>query len=121
MISDTGTNGMGQAGSLARNLVSLVDAVAELRTAQQNAAQAAAARQTAERLHAAFSQARNRVPHAGRAHGQTNRPGGPLRRADAEFPVSVMEILAAAAAHESTDIRSGPQVMLPPTRARPGR
>jgi hypothetical protein len=88
---------MGQAGALARNLVSLVNAVADLRAAQEYTAQAAAARQAAEHMHAALTQARERLPHAGRARGQTNQPGGPARRVDTEFPVPVKEILAAAA------------------------
>ncbi len=73
MTGDGGGDGMGQAGALARNLVSLVDAVAELRVAQAHAAQAAAARQAAEQLYAAFGRARDRVPRAGGAPSS----GGP--------------------------------------------
>ena len=65
MTGDSGGDGMSQAGSLARNLVSLVDAVAELRVAQAHAAQAAAARQAAEQLYAAFGRARDRGSRAG--------------------------------------------------------
>ena len=92
MTGDSGGDGMGQAGSLARNLVSLVDAVAELRVAQAHAAQTAAARQAAEQLYAAFGRARDRVPPAGGARAPVARPGS---RADAEFPVPVTEVLAA--------------------------
>ena len=73
ITGDSGGDGMGQAGSLARNLVSLVDAVAELRVAQAHAAQAAAARQAAEQLYAAFGRARDRIPRAGGARSS----GGP--------------------------------------------
>jgi hypothetical protein len=115
LTGDGGGDGMGQAGSLARNLVSLVDAVAELRVAQAHAAQAAAARQAAEQLYAAFGRARDRVPRAGRARAPVARPGS---RADAEFPVPVTEVLAAHSAHHPDDVGSSPRVAQPPARAR---
>ncbi len=118
MTGDGGGGGMGQAGSLARNLVSLVDAVAELRVAQAHAAQAAAARQTAEQMYAAFDQARARVPRAGGARAPAARPGS---RADAEFPVPVTEVLAADPAHQAAGVGSSPRVAQPPVRARPAR
>ena len=101
MTGDGGGDGMGQAGPLARNLVSLVDAVAELRAAQAHAAQAAAARQAAEQLYAAFGRARDRVPRVGGARAPAARPGS---RADAEFPVPVTEVLAAESAHQPADV-----------------
>ena len=58
LLAMTGGNGHDELGSLARSLVTLVDAVAGLRAAQAHAAQAAAARQAAEQLHAALAQAR---------------------------------------------------------------
>jgi len=118
MTGDSGGDGMGQAGALARNLVSLVDAVAELRAAQAYAAQAAAARHSAEQLYAAFGRAGDPVPRAGGAHTPAVRPDS---RADAEFPVPVGEVVAAGAAHQADGRGSGPHVVQPPARARPAR
>ena len=56
---DGGTRGAVQ---LTASLVRLARAVCELRQAEQHAAQAAAARQAAERLHASLSQARGGAP-----------------------------------------------------------
>jgi hypothetical protein len=125
LLAITGTtsgDGTDEVGALARNLVLLVEAVAGLRAAQEHAAQAAAARQAAEHMHAALIQARERLLHPGRAAGQTHWPGGPTRRTGADFPVPVTKVLAAAtaAAHEA-GVRPGRQVRLPPSRARPGR
>jgi type II secretory pathway pseudopilin PulG len=55
---------------LIANLVALAAAVADLRQAQQHAAQAAAARQAAQHLRAGLAQARSQVP----------RPAPPERR-----------------------------------------
>jgi hypothetical protein len=118
LTGETGSGGMGHAGALARNLVSLVDAVAELRAAQAHAAQAAAARQAAEQLHAAFSQARDRAARAGGAHTPVARPGS---RANAEFPVPVSEVLTRGPLAEAAELGSSSRVAQPPARARPGR
>jgi hypothetical protein len=61
LLAMTGGDDQGEAWSLARNLVSLVDAVSGLRAVQARAAQAAAARQAAEQLHAALTRARQHV------------------------------------------------------------
>jgi hypothetical protein len=121
LLAMTGGDGMDQAGPLARNLVSLVDAVADLRAAQAHAAQAAAARQTAEQLHAAFMQAGMRAPYVRRAHAPATGAAGPPSRADAEFPVPVTELPDAAAQHEAADMGSRPGPAHPPARTRPVR
>ena len=121
LLAMTGGDGMDQAGPLARNLVSLVDAVADLRTAQAHAAQAAAARLTAEHLHAAFMQPRERASYARRAQVPATGPARPASRADAEFPVPVTELSDVAAQQETADVGSGPRVAQPPARARPAR
>ena len=121
MTGDTGSDGMGQAGALARNLISLADAVAEVRAAQAHAAQAAAARQAAEQLYAAFGRARDRVPRASSTTTLAARPDSPAGRTDAEFPVPVAEVVAAGAAQRADGLGSGPRVVQPPARARPGR
>ncbi len=121
LLAMTGGDGMDQAGPLARNLVSLVDAVADLRTARAHAAQAAAARLTAEHLHAAFMQPRERASYAHRAQVPATGPARPPNRADAEFPVRVTELSDVAAQHETADVGSGPRVAQPPARARPAR
>jgi hypothetical protein len=117
-MTEGSSDGLGQAGTLARNLVSLVDAVAELRVAQAHAAQAAAARAAAEQMHAAFGRARDGVPRAGSARAPLTRPGS---RADAEFPVPVTEILTADSVHQADGAGSSPRVTQPPARARPAR
>ena len=92
-----------------------------LRAAQAHAAQAAAARQTAEQMHAAFMRARE---PASRMRGTGAPVAGPVRaasRADAEFPVPVTELAAAAAEHEAGGMGSRPRVAQPPARARPAR
>ena len=63
--------------------------------AQAHAAQAAAARQAAEQLHAAFTQARGRIWLPVRGGDQVAGPG-PAARAEAEFPVPVAEVVAEA-------------------------
>jgi hypothetical protein len=121
LLAMTEGDGISEAGPLARNLLSLVDAVADLRAAQAHAAQAAAARQTAEQLHAAFMQARGRTAHARRADARGTGPGRPASRADAEFPVPVTELVDAAAEHETAGTGSRPRVAQPPAQARPAR
>jgi relaxase-like protein len=54
--------------ALVANLVALAAAVAELRQAQQHAAQSAAAHATARHLHAAMTQARSHPPRPAQAH-----------------------------------------------------
>jgi hypothetical protein len=121
MTDGTAGDGTAQARGLVTNLVALVDAVAGLREAQAHAAQAAAAREAAEHLHAAFTQARGRTPHPGQAHARPAQPGVPADRAQADFPVPLAEVLSVAAAQESADIPSPTYVPRPPARARPGR
>ena len=121
LLTMTGGDGISEAGPLARNLLSLIDAVAGLRAAQAHAAQAAAARRTAEQLHAAFMQAKESTAHARRADAPGIGPDRPASRADAEFPVPVTELVDAAAEHGAAGAGSRPRVAQPPTRARPAR
>src|SRR5260370_29010679 len=74
------------AAALITGLLRLVVAVAELRAAQQHAAQAAAARAAAEHLHAASAQARVPAAHPGQAQARRRgkASGGP---AGLDFPV----------------------------------
>ena len=121
MAGSVAGDGVGQAGVLVANLVALADAVAGLRQAQAHAAQAAAARAAAEQLHAAFTQAWARVPQPSQAHVSTTRPGTQAGRAQADFPLPLAEVLAAAAAADSAEPRSRPRIAQPPARARPTR
>jgi len=91
LLALTRGDGHDELGSLARSLLALVDAVAGLRTAQAHAAQAAAARQTTEQLHAALPQARQH------------------------------NWLASALRSESADVSSRARVVKPPTRVGPAR
>ena len=121
ILAMTGDDGMDQAGPLARNLVSLMDAVADLRAAQAHAAQAAAARQTAEHLHAAFMQARERAPYVRPTYAAATEAARPLSRADVEFPVPVTELPDVAAQLDADDMGSTAGPAQPPPRARPAR
>ena len=121
MTGQAAGEGTGQAGALAANLVALAEAVAGLREAQAHAAQAAAARKTAEQLSAAFSQARRRASHPGHTHARPARAGGSAERAQADFPLPLAEVVTAAAAQGSAVDRSRPQVAQPPARAKPAR
>jgi hypothetical protein len=86
-----------QVGALER-VIGQRDALAGLRQAQAHAARAAAARAAAEHLHTAFTQARVRLQQPGQAHVSPTRPGTQAGRAQADFPLPLTEILAAAAA-----------------------
>ena len=121
MTGQAAGQGAGPAGALAASLIALTEAVAGLREAQAHAAQAAAARGAAEQLHAAFTQARRRAPHPGQVRNRAAWPGGPAGRAQDDFPVSLTEVVNAAAAQDPAGQRSRPRVAQPPTRARPAR
>jgi hypothetical protein len=77
--------------TLATRLAALAEDVADLREAQRHAAQAAAARQAAERLHAATGTRITRPPR----QRATARTAG--HRVDRDFPVPISAVLAAAA------------------------
>jgi hypothetical protein len=122
----TGESTLASAALIA-NLVGLAIAVAELRDAQQHAAQAAAARAAAEHLHAACVQSRSAVP--GQSHAETRQPRRPAAAADVgsrDFPIPIRAALAASVGGGLPDSRPGlgsqpsrgPQ---PPKRAGPGR
>ncbi len=119
-MTSRGSDGIAQVDALAENLVALVDAVAGLRQAQAHAVQAAAAREAAEQLHAAFTRARGRIPHPGQAGPRRAGPHSAAGRAQADFPMSLAAVLAATAAGENPPgFRSEPRVVQPSPRARP--
>jgi hypothetical protein len=122
----TGESTLASAALIA-NLVGLAVAVAELREAQQHAAQAAAARAAAEHLHAACVQGRSAVP--GQSHAEARRPRRSAAAADVgsrDFPIPIRAALAASVGGDLSDSQPGlgsrtsrgPQ---PPKRAGPGR
>jgi hypothetical protein len=121
MTGGSAGDGTAQARGLVTNLVALVDAVAGLREAQAHAAQTAAARQAAERLYAAFTQARGWTPHPGQAHARPAQAGVPAGRAQVDFPVPLADVLPAAVAQESAEVSSPTYAPQPPARARPAR
>ena len=89
LLAMTGTvlgGSTGQASALIASLIALIDAVAALRQAQEHAAQARAALQAAKQLHTAWTQARDRAPHPGRAH---TRPTTAPARTLSDFPVPI--------------------------------
>ncbi len=83
MAGDLTGNATLLSAALLANLTALAAAVAELRQAQQHAAQAAAARSAAEHMHAAMAQARLQAPRPARAHarrrGEAARAAGTAR------------------------------------------
>jgi hypothetical protein len=111
------------AAALIANLAALAIAVAELREAQQHAAQAAAARTAATHLRAC-TQPRSRVPHAD--HTQAHRPDRPRRatttaglaRGDFPMPAGPAHPPSASPGAPGPHRRHGP---LPPRRAGPSR
>jgi MobA/VirD2-like, nuclease domain len=109
------------AGALLANLVGLAVAVAELRQAQQHAAQAAAARKAAEHLQAAMARARSSVPWPGQA-ARPQRPRS-ARQADVareDFPRGLRLDEAVAAAASTRDVTPG-RGYQSPKRAGPRR
>ena len=110
------------AGALIASLVGLAVAVAELRQAQQHAAQAAAARKAAEHMYAAMAQAGSSVPWP----GQAVRPQRPrsARQADVarqDFPLGLrLDEAVFAAAAKTRDGTPG-RGYQPPKRAGPRR
>ena len=74
--------------ALVANLVALAAAVAELRQAQQHAAQSAAAHAAARHLHAAMTQARPHAPRPAQAHApRRSRASSVADIAHRDFPV----------------------------------
>ena len=109
LAGDLNGDGTVLAGALLANLMGLAVALAELRQAQQYAAQAAAARKAAEHMHAATARARSSVTWP----GQTVRPQRPrsARQANVareDFPMGLRLNEAVAAAAASTrDVNPG--------------
>ncbi len=108
--------------ALMANLAALAAAVAALRQVQQRAAQAAAARLTAEHLHAVEAQARTRVPgfaQAADAPPRTRRGNAAdLARRDSPAVPRPGRPLPAGPAPARPGPRYAPT---PPKRAGPGR
>ncbi|HEY6275701.1 MAG TPA: hypothetical protein VIX86_05165 [Streptosporangiaceae bacterium] len=109
--------------ALIANLTALAGAVAELRQAQQHAAQAAAARSAAEHMHSALTQARSQAPRPARGEaprrGKTARPANTART---DFPASPGPRLHLPAHQSPGRPHPSPsRAPLPPKRAGPGR
>ena len=101
--------------ALLANLVALAAAVAELRHAQQHAAQAAAARATAEHLHAAVTSARPPVPQA-----QAQAPGRARPASAADLARRDMPSAWPGSPVPATPGLPGRQVPSPPAPKRAG-
>ncbi len=106
--------------ALVANLAALATAVAELRQAQQHAAQAAAARSAAEQLHAAARNARPEPSHSGQARTpQRARPG-----AQWSGQIDLPEVFGPGVSVASAQVAPSPRLRVsrvPPSRAGPGR
>ncbi len=109
MTGSTPGDGSREAGALIANLVQLLEVVSGLREAQAHAAQAAAAREAAEQLHAPFSPARGMSPNPG--HVRASRPG-PAERGETHLRTPPGQGL-----HSSAELGSA----APGSRTRPGR
>ena len=121
-LTGSGAGDPGRASvALIANLVALAEAVAELRKAQQHAAQAAAARIAAEHLHTAVSRAHSRVPRD--SETKTSRRARPRTAADLarlDFPHGLSA--ARPVAPDPHQVRpSRPYGPAPPKRAGPAR
>ena len=117
MTGSTSGDGSGEAGALIANLVRLLEVVSGLREAQAHAAQAAAAREAAEQLHATFTQARGMSPHP--RHVRASRPGPAQRReTHLRTPPGQVQHSAAELGSATPGSRTRPG---PPPRARPTR
>jgi MobA/VirD2-like, nuclease domain len=109
------------AAALVANLAALAAAVAELRRAQQHAAQAAAARSAAEHLHAAVAQARSRSPRPDQAQSAGQTWQRAERRVQVDLPVTLdpgVPVPSAQGVAHPCPHASRP---LPPKRAGPSR
>jgi hypothetical protein len=108
--------------ALVAQLVALAAAVAELRQAQQHAAQATAARAAAGQLHAAVTEAKSRAARFGSVRLQPSaRATGAPRAARLDFPVPVKPARAAASDAETWHPRSPKQGRPSQPRASPHR
>jgi hypothetical protein len=108
--------------ALVANLTALAAAVAELRQAQQHAAQAAAARKAAERMHEALVGAGASVPWPGQAARPQRTQSA--RQADAarlDFPMGLRLDPATLAATSRTSNAGPVRGHQPPKRAGPKR
>jgi MobA/VirD2-like, nuclease domain len=115
----TGDNAL-MAIALVAQLVALAAAVAELRQAQQHAAQATAARDAAAQLNAAVKQARVHAPHFG--HAQSHRPNrvaNAVQTARRDFPAGMRPTQSATNEPEAARPRLPRRVHPPPRRAGP--
>jgi hypothetical protein len=99
--------------TLVTRLAALVEDIADLRDAQQHAAQAAAARHAAERLHAARG-TRITPPTTQRA---TARTAG--HRVDHEFPVPISAVLAAGSQEARRPVQPSSRPSCSPGPPRP--
>jgi len=108
--------------ALVANLAALAAAVAELRQAQQHAAQSAAAHAAARHLHTAMAQARPRPPRPTQSH--TARPGRTPNAAGVargDFPAPPRPGDPLPVQHGTGPRRHRGQGPLPPQRAGPSR
>jgi hypothetical protein len=125
MADSPGDGSTPGAAQLTLGLVRLARAVSELRQAEQRAAQAAAARQAAERLYASLSQARSGVrgPSGRRQPQQSRTARRPRDVASLDFPAAPWP---GQPRPDDSPTQSQPRssqrpVHSPPSRAGPGR
>jgi hypothetical protein len=87
-----------QIGALILNLMALMEAVAELRAAQNHTAQADAARQAAQQFHDPVADARRREARRGPVRTRHAWPQSPTTRDQTDFPIPISESLQTAPA-----------------------
>jgi hypothetical protein len=103
--------------ALIASLAALASAVTELRTAQQHAAQAAAARAAAEHLHAVLPGVRARLPRRQAQERQRSRPASAVNLAREDSAVMPQQLRTAAPGRGRSGHALG---LLPSRRAGPG-
>jgi hypothetical protein len=120
--NSTGDNTL-MAIALVAQLVALAAAVAELRQAQQHAAQAVAARAAAAHLQVAVNEARSPSPRLGYVHAPGSaKTANAAHAARQDFPAGWKPAQSAVDGEDQQLSKSSPQSRrLPPQRASPGR
>ncbi len=121
LAGDLGGDGPVLAGALLASLAGLAIAVAELRQAQQHAAQAAAARQTVEHMHEAMVRAGALVPWPGQAARPQRAQSWQADATSRDFPMGLRLDPAAFAAASAASVPRPGRGYQPGKRAGPGR
>jgi hypothetical protein len=120
LLAMTGPGIPAQMGALILNLMALMEAVAELRTAQAHTAQADAAYQAARQLREAAAERRRPKPHHGQTRTHSARPPKSPASSQTDFPTPISESLRVAPGPAATP-RPRLRTLQPSAQAKPSR